>query len=194
MASLKHLTLFLSLVCLLFLGHSDNTKPITIIVSNGCREVIYPAFKNAASNENPYKGGLQPKDQYIVEVDIYEGRIWPRTGCTFSSTGIKCMTGDCGGERCTADGSGDFTFAELIHTSGDHVNIGLKYNNKVTIPMSFAPLERYNEEQCKVLQCLQTGCGNNALSAACKIPNTFALTFCPAIRAEDEIIRTVVDN
>ncbi|KAJ3698694.1 hypothetical protein LUZ61_002399 [Rhynchospora tenuis] len=194
MASLKHLTLFLSLACLLFLGHSGNTKPITIKLWNNCPQVIYPAFQNVASNENPYKGGLQPNENYVVEVDIYEGRIWPRTGCTFSSTGMKCTTGDCGGERCTTDGSGVFTFAELIHRRGDHANIGLKYNNQVTIPMEFGPLNTYDEEQCKALQCLQTGCGNNVLSASCKLPNSFFLTFCPNIRAEDEIIRTVVDN
>ncbi|KAJ4792309.1 hypothetical protein LUZ62_043555 [Rhynchospora pubera] len=194
MASLKNLiTLFLSLGCLLSLGQSGNTKPITIKLVNKCTEAVFPAFRNVTNTDNPYRGGLQPGgDQYDVQVDIYQGRIWPRTGCVLSPTGLKCKTGDCGGERCTAEGIGDYTFAELIHTSSDHVNLGLKYKNQVNIPMEFKPANTYGEQHCKTLTCIQTGCGNNTLSGACKIPNSFLLTFCPNNGVEYDSIHTSV--
>ncbi|KAJ4821645.1 hypothetical protein LUZ62_034211 [Rhynchospora pubera] len=184
MASLmiKHLLLFLCMACLLSLDHSgETTPPITITLVNKCTQVIFPAFKNEARTDIPFRGRLQPGGGYYdVQVDIYDGRIWPRTGCfIFTPDGLKCKTGDCGGERCTADGSGNYTFAELIHTSGDHANIGLKYKNQASLAMEFKPVNTYSEQQCKTLTCMQTGSGNNLLSAACKIPNTFILTFCP---------------
>jgi hypothetical protein len=85
---------------------SDNGSiPITVI--NGCLEEVCPGI-NTQNGSDPSLNGfcLQPNEnQTIIVPSNWQGRIWPRTNCTFPNPNAPsqaCRTGDCAGAvNCT---------------------------------------------------------------------------------------------
>lgn len=79
-----------------------------LIVSNQCKETIYPGIGTQAGT-GPATQGFQltsgQSRSLTVSAD-WQGRVWGRTNCSFnaagtapasSGTGVACGTGDCGG-------------------------------------------------------------------------------------------------
>jgi thaumatin family protein len=84
---------------------STGSIPITVI--NSCTEEICPGI-NTQHGDNPSLTGfcLQPgENQTITVSNNWQGRIWPRTNCTFPNPNAPsqaCRTGDCAGAlNCT---------------------------------------------------------------------------------------------
>jgi hypothetical protein len=80
---------------------------LSITVSNNCTEDIYPGISTQNGNPpSPNGFRLQPGESQIVTVNSnWQGRIWPRTNCTFPNPNAPnkaCDTGDCAGSlNCT---------------------------------------------------------------------------------------------
>ena len=84
---------------------------VPLVVTNMCREVIYPAIVTQ-SGTAPIGGFMLDSGQtqdYVVSSD-WQGRVWGRTNCSFNpagtapsvsggalGNGAACSTGDCGG-------------------------------------------------------------------------------------------------
>jgi Thaumatin family len=80
---------------------------VSITVSNNCTEDIYPGISTQNGNP-PSENGflLQPGQSQMVTVSSnWQGRIWPRTNCSFPNNNAPnkaCNTGDCAGAlNCT---------------------------------------------------------------------------------------------
>jgi len=85
---------------------------------------------------------LDPGESWTLNVPAGTGpgRVWPRTGCSFDSTGKgSCQTGDCGGVlACTSFGQPPATLAEFTIGGGtDFFDISLV--DGFNVPMDFMP-------------------------------------------------------
>lgn len=96
---------------------------IPIEVSNWCAEDIYPGLLTQNGN-GPSNNGfhLSPgSNQTLYVSNNWQGRVWGRTNCSFSSSGqaqggsgSACSTGDCGGAlSCQIAGQSPATLAEF---------------------------------------------------------------------------------
>jgi hypothetical protein len=89
----------------------------TITVVNAVDQTIWVATDRNKEHPLPVTGWeLRPGQSTTFTVDDkWGGRIWGRTGCTFSAAGKgHCETGDCGGVfQCTGSGATPATLAEL---------------------------------------------------------------------------------
>jgi len=86
---------------------------------------------------------LDPGESWTLNVPAGTGpgRVWPRTGCSFDSTGKgSCQTGDCGGVlACTSFGQPPATLAEFTIGGGtDFFDISLV--DGFNVPMDFMPM------------------------------------------------------
>jgi len=71
------------------------------------------------------------------------GRVWPRMGCSFDSTGKgSCQTGDCGGVlACTSSGQQPITLAEFtIGGMGGMDFFDISLVDGFNVPMDFMPM------------------------------------------------------
>ncbi|KAK0787155.1 hypothetical protein LTR02_002590 [Friedmanniomyces endolithicus] len=95
----------------------NNNRPI--LISNWCTETIYPAILTQGGTGPSTTGyAAQPNTNLTVYVSSdWQGRVWGRTNCTFSSSGgggSSCTTGDCGGlQACKGPGVPPATLAEF---------------------------------------------------------------------------------
>ena len=88
---------------------------------------------------------LDPGESWTLNVPAGTGpgRVWPRTGCSFDSTGKgSCQTGDCGGVLvCTSFGQPPATLAEFTIGGGtDFFDISLV--DGFNVPMDFMPMRK----------------------------------------------------
>ncbi|TKA70343.1 hypothetical protein B0A55_07416 [Friedmanniomyces simplex] len=92
---------------------------IPILISNWCTETIYPAILTQGGTGPSTTGyTAQPNTNQTVYVSSdWQGRVWGRTNCSFSSngnSGSACTTGDCGGlQACKGPGAPPATLAEF---------------------------------------------------------------------------------
>lgn len=79
---------------------SKRDNPIPLIVTNNCREELWPGIATQYGDP-PESGGfaLSPgKTRNLTVSPDWQGRIWGRTNCTTSGDTATCMTGDCFGK------------------------------------------------------------------------------------------------
>jgi Thaumatin family len=98
---------------------STNSSSIKITVINNCSETVWPGL-NTQTGDPPSVNGFeldpgQSQDVYVSSQ--WQGRIWPRTNCTFPNPNPPnqaCGTGDCAGAlNCTVSVS--YLDADWIH-------------------------------------------------------------------------------
>lgn len=93
-----------------YVSQRDETRPL--VVSNLCKEVIYPGIFTQ-SGTPPKVSGFQLTTGQTMNLTVsadWQGRVWGRTNCSFNSAGTgpdhaggydgygrSCGTGDCNG-------------------------------------------------------------------------------------------------
>ncbi|XP_051222493.2 G-type lectin S-receptor-like serine/threonine-protein kinase SD2-5 [Lolium perenne] len=141
----------LLLLLLLFVGTSEAT---TINITNRCSYTVWPAAL-------PVGGGateLESGQVWTLDMPagISNGRIWARTGCSFSSNGKwSCQTGDCAGAfACNILGKPPYTFAELS-TSSPQNYFDISVVDGFNVPMDFlsVPVQEGEKECSKGPRC-----------------------------------------
>jgi len=120
---------------------SSTNEQHTIMLWNNCTNTIYPAILGSTI---PLNGGIQLNPQQIVNFTIpngWSGRVWARTGCSFSSNGFfSCLTGDCGSGQVACNGAGgsptslaEFTFNAWAQQDFYDVSLVDAYNIELSI-------------------------------------------------------------
>lgn len=121
----------------------------TFTLANGCTHTVWPGILSNAGSSLLVNGGfeLAPGQSASIQAPAgWSGRLWGRTGCQFSSTGIgSCASGDCGGKlQCQGAGAAtpatlaEFTIAGLqVNVKQDFYDVSLVdgYN----IPIAIVP-------------------------------------------------------
>ncbi|KAJ1295760.1 hypothetical protein BS78_01G247600 [Paspalum vaginatum] len=115
----RPLLLSCALIALAAGGPFVLAEGIVFHVANRCPFPVWPA--SAPNTGHPVLAGggfLVPpgKSRRVVAPATWNGRFWGRTGCSFSSNGAACLTGDCEG-RLACNGSVGAPPATLVEVS-----------------------------------------------------------------------------
>ena len=115
------------------------SNAITFNISNRCSDTIWPAAVPGGGVK------LDPGEYWTLNMPAGTGprRVWPRTGCSFDSTGKgSCQTGDCGGVlACTSSGQQPITLAEFtIGGMGGMDFFDISLVDGFNVPMDFMPM------------------------------------------------------
>ena len=125
-----------------------------LVIANWCAEDIYPALLTQGG-DGPATNGfhLSPGANQTVNVTSdWQGRIWGRTNCTFTSnghvTGSACSTGDCGGSlNCAIAGAPPATLAEFTFDgSHDQTFYDISLVDGYNLPMAIVVLPNGNSQ------------------------------------------------
>ncbi|XP_044488434.1 pathogenesis-related thaumatin-like protein 3.5 isoform X2 [Mangifera indica] len=86
-----------------------------IIIVNVCKETVWPGIFAWGDYDGGEGFALKPGlSNFYNASDKWSGRIWARTGCSFSNSTSSCQTGGCGPSiNCTGPGSKPVTIAEF---------------------------------------------------------------------------------
>lgn len=125
---------------------SDNTP---LMVANWCPDTIWPAI-DSQGGSGPSNTGFQlttGSNQSLYVSSDWQGRVWGRTNCSFSSSGqssgTACTTGDCGGLlACQGPGQAPATLAEFTLDGGqsqDFYDISLVDGYNIPMAIVFLP-------------------------------------------------------
>ncbi|ESW23173.1 hypothetical protein PHAVU_004G024600 [Phaseolus vulgaris] len=153
-----NVALFFFLICSsIYSGNAKNH--VTFYLHNKCSFPIWPAFASNNGQPEIADGGfpLAPdQTQRMIIPWTWNGRIWARTGCNFSSNGKPgCETGDCEGRQACRGliGTPPATLVEVSLEGGkpDYYDVSLVdgYN----IPVSITP--RTTDPKCLIGGCLK---------------------------------------
>lgn len=98
-------------------GSSSSSKSPGIIVTNQCKETIWPGLVTQGGKAPTAQGfALSPGASRTVEIaGDWQGRVWGRTNCSFSNgqNQGQCTTGECGQLDCKQAGNPPATLAEF---------------------------------------------------------------------------------
>ncbi|XP_052184354.1 osmotin-like protein [Diospyros lotus] len=164
--------LILSLPILVALFASCNATPPGFILTlvNNCPYTVWPAIQPNAGHPVLERGGFPLEKlthrSFPGPTQHWSGRIWARTGCSYSNGRFSCLTGDCGG-RLECNGAGGVTPATLVqfslhHGHNDFSSYGVSLVDGFNIPLTITPHE--GKGVCPVV-----GCRHNLL-ATCPGP------------------------
>ncbi|CDP09032.1 unnamed protein product [Coffea canephora] len=139
---------------------STATQPGMILtLVNNCPYTVWPAIQPNAGHPVLERGGFAlhtlTHRSFAAPTTHWSGRIWARTGCTYSNNHFSCATGDCGG-RIECDGRGGATPATLVqlvlhHGPADFSSYGVSLVDGFNIPMTVTPHE--GKGTCPVVGC-----------------------------------------
>lgn len=121
----------------------------TFTIANGCAYTVWPGILANAGSLMLANGGFELASGQSVNIQApsgWSGRLWGRTGCKFSASGIgNCASGDCDGKlQCQGAGAAtpatlaEFTIAGLqVNVKQDFYDVSLVdgYN----IPIAVVP-------------------------------------------------------
>ncbi|ERN07806.1 hypothetical protein AMTRI_Chr08g204400 [Amborella trichopoda] len=147
-----------SLLVLSLLLYTTLASPLVLTLVNNCPFTIWPAIQPNAGHYVPEKGGfaletLQHKS-FAAPHTHWSGRIWARTGCTYSTGRFHCETGDCGRLECNgAGGRAPATLAQfsLHHGHNDQSSYSVSLVDGFNVPMTVTPHE--GKGLCPVVGC-----------------------------------------
>ncbi|KAK5128926.1 hypothetical protein LTR85_000259 [Meristemomyces frigidus] len=137
---------------------SSNQTPL--MVANWCPETIWPAILSQGGTGLQNTGfALKTGGNQTLYVSAdWQGRVWGRTNCSFSSngqtsangSGSACSTGDCGGVlACKSPNNPPATLAEFTldgGTSQDFYDISLVDGYNLPLAIVFLPNGHSNLE------------------------------------------------
>lgn len=157
MALISSLTLFSFLAIILTLAQAQSELILTVV--NNCPFTIWPAVLPNHGFPVLEKGGFPLSSlthrSFPVPNTHWAGRVWARTGCTYSNGKFSCATGDCGG-RIECNGLGGQVPATLAqfsihHGNRDHSAYGVSLVDGFNLPMTITPHE--GKGVCPVVGC-----------------------------------------
>jgi hypothetical protein len=165
-----------ALILLLAAAFAAGASATSFSITNRCSFTVWPAA-------TPVGGGRQLNSGDTWNLNIpagtSSGRIWGRTGCSFSGNSGRCATGDCGGAlSCTLSGQPPLTLAEFT-LGGDTDFYDISVIDGFNLAMGFS---------CSTgvaLQCQDSGCPdayqqpNDDKTKACSGNRSFSVVFCP---------------
>ncbi|KAF8396763.1 hypothetical protein HHK36_018395 [Tetracentron sinense] len=152
-----HLSFTLSLI-LCSLTQATYTGFILTVVNN-CPFTIWPAIQPNSGHDVLERGGFALEAlthrSFPAPTHHWSGRLWARTGCTYTNGRFSCATGDCGG-RLECHGSGGITPATLAQFSLHHGHTDLSSYavslvDGFNLPMTITPHE--GKGTCPVVGC-----------------------------------------
>ncbi|GMI97089.1 hypothetical protein like AT2G28790 [Hibiscus trionum] len=162
MASPLYSSFFLCATISLFCTFAKATQPPGLILTivNNCPFTIYPAIQPNAGHPVLEKGGFALQTlthrSFPAPTAHWSGRIWARTGCTYSNGQFYCATGDCG-HRIECNGLGGATPTTLaqfsLHHGGekDLSSYEVSLVDGFNLPMTVTPHE--GKGVCPVVGC-----------------------------------------
>lgn len=119
---------------------------------NNCREKIWPAI-TAGPGFDGAGYTLRSGQSIVVKLPLgWNGRIWGRTGCNFSSDGVgTCQTGSCGETyKCAGSGKTPASLAEFnLAADKDFYDVSLV--DGFNLPMVVTPINGVGN--CSVAGC-----------------------------------------
>ncbi|PON51460.1 Thaumatin [Trema orientale] len=96
---------------------------LILTLVNNCPFTVWPAIQPNAGHPVLERGGFAlptlTHRSFQAPAQHWSGRIWARTGCTYSNNHFTCATGDCGG-RLECNGAGGKPPATLAQFSLHH--------------------------------------------------------------------------
>jgi len=165
------------LLLLLAASLAASASAATFTITNKCGFTVWPAA-------TPVGGGTQLNSGATWTINVpagtSSGRVWGRTGCSFSGNRGSCQTGDCGGAlACTLSGQPPLTLAEFtIGGSQDFYDISVI--DGFNVGMAFS---------CSTgvgLVCRSSSCpdaylfpNDSTKTHACSGNSNYQVTFCP---------------
>ncbi|KAI5666051.1 hypothetical protein M9H77_15904 [Catharanthus roseus] len=144
---------------LLFTIFTISKASLILTLVNNCPYTVWPAIQPNAGHPVLERGGFAlhtlTHRSFPAPTTHWSGRIWGRTGCTYSNGRFSCATGDCGG-RLECDGRGGATPATLAqfdihHGHADFSSYGVSLVDGFNIPMTVTPHE--GRGNCPVVGC-----------------------------------------
>ncbi|KAI3926591.1 hypothetical protein MKW92_008185 [Papaver armeniacum] len=151
------LTFFLSLNLITIQTQASN---MILTVVNNCPFTIWPAIQPNYGHPVLEKGGFAlhtlSHKSFAAPAQHWSGRIWARTGCTYTHTGqFSCATGGCGG-KLECDGLGGAAPATLAqftlhHGHSDLSSYSVSLVDGFNLPMTVTPHE--GRGTCPVVGC-----------------------------------------
>jgi hypothetical protein len=149
----------------------------TFTIKNNCGYTVWPAA-------TPVGGGTQlnPGQTWTVNVPAGTsgGRVWGRTGCSFSGGRGHCASADCGGaESCTLSGQPPLTLAEFT-IGGQQDFFDISVIDGYNLPMDFA-CSNGVKLHCGGAQCPEAYLypSDNSKNHPCRGNSDYTVTFCP---------------
>lgn len=152
--SFSHLLTFLAILAL-----AQAQSELILTVVNNCPFPIWPAIQPNSGFPVLERGGFAlhtlTHRSFRAPATHWSGRIWARTGCTFTGGHLRCATGDCGG-RLECDGLGGVAPATLAqftlhHGHNDLSSYGVSLVDGFNLPMTVTPHE--GKGVCPVVGC-----------------------------------------
>jgi len=145
---------------------SSNPAPAgshTITIVNADHQTIWAATNPNAQHPIPVTGWqLAPGQSITFAVPKgWGGRVWGRTGCSFSAAGVgHCQTGDCGGVfQCRGTGATPATLAELTFDSFDGLDFyDVSLVDGSNLPMYINTTHRTGPDPVTSDGCYQGAC------------------------------------
>ncbi|KAJ7947673.1 Thaumatin [Quillaja saponaria] len=150
MASSSFLILATALVLTLTWTPSTAQPGLILTLVNNCPFTIWPAIQPNAGHPVLERGGFALHSlthrSFPGPTHHWSGRIWARTGCTYSNNHFHCTTGDCGG-RLECNGAGGATPATLAqfsihHGTNDFSAYGVSLVDGFNVPLDRDPTRR----------------------------------------------------
>ncbi|KAK1297966.1 hypothetical protein QJS10_CPB14g01511 [Acorus calamus] len=134
-------------------------NPLTLTLVNNCPYPIWPAIQPNSGHPVLQNGGFSLNSlthrSFPAPDQPWSGRVWARTGCTYSNNRFTCLTGDCGGrlECAGLGGAAPATLAQfnLHHSGADHSSYGVSLVDGFNVPLTVTPHEGHGV--CPVVGC-----------------------------------------
>ncbi|RDX93453.1 hypothetical protein CR513_24281, partial [Mucuna pruriens] len=156
---MAHSLFLCSFFILAFTTLSTPTHALILTLVNNCNYTVWPAIQPNAGHPVLAGGGFILHTLTHLSIPVpdahWSGRVWARTGCTYSATAFTCASGDCGGRlQCNgAGGAAPATLAqfEVHHGNGDFASYGVSLVDGFNVPMTVTPHE--GRGVCPVVGC-----------------------------------------
>lgn len=168
----------------MYVGGKLCESATTFTIVNDCNETVWPGIITPGLNFHGGGFALKPGQSAIfTAADVWGGRIWGRTGCSFDKNGSgKCQTGACGTTlNCTSPGKPPASIAEFNLGDIDYYDVSLVdgFNLPITITptngtgnCSVAGCDADLRQKCPSELALKTDGKIIACKSACEAFNT----------------------
>lgn len=133
-------------------GGDTNTP---LMIANWCPDTVWPAV-DSQGGSGPSNTGFQLTsggNQTLYVSSDWQGRVWARTNCSFSSSGQSsggsaCTTGDCSGQlACQGPGAPPATLAEFtLNGSAQQTFYDVSLVDGYNLPMAIVMLPNGNKQ------------------------------------------------
>ncbi|GAA6058696.1 hypothetical protein JCM10212_003384 [Sporobolomyces blumeae] len=150
---------------------STVSADLTIKVTNNCPYTIWPAVSNTFTGGGfAGPGGWEARSgdsKTLTVPSVWNGRIWPRRGCSFDSAGNgQCLAGDCGSGHIEC-GDARMGWANLVEMNLQATGTNLDWWDISAVPGFVAPITvTPNDASCAGVACtadLNPNCPNDQM-------------------------------